>query len=386
MNQTRLRSNAASNGAAKAQIVRTRFAVAGGVLLAFRKLACWKALVLTLICLSTAQSENRVDFNRDVRPILSNKCFKCHGPDEAKREAELRLDTREGAVADRGGYCAVDPQNPSASALLTRINSTADAERMPPPDSGLQLTDQQKALLHKWIEQGAIFEPHWAFKTLRRPVTPQVNSSWTHNEIDAFVLEVLTHRNLAPSPEAGPHTLIRRVYLDVLDLLPTPAEVDAFVDDKSPDAYQRMVDRALASPHYGERWGRHWLDQARYADTNGYSVDAERTMWPYRDWVIQALNDDMPFDQFTIEQLAGDLLPNASKEQLIATGFHRNTLINEEGGTDDEQFRVEAVVDRVNTTGAVWLGLTVGCAQCHTHKFDPLTHDDYYQLFAFFNN
>ena len=182
------------------------------------------------------------------------------------------------------------------------------------------------------------------------------------------------------------YTLIRRVYLDVLGLPPTPAEVEAFVGDQSPDAYEKMVDRALASPHYGERWGRHWLDQARYADTNGYSVDAERSMWPYRDWVIHALNEDMPFDRFTIEQLAGDLLPNPSREQLIATGFHRNTLINEEGGTDAEQFRVEAVVDRVNTTGIVWLGLTIGCAQCHTHKFDPISQHEYYRMFAFFNN
>ena len=215
---------------------------------------------------------------------------------------------------------------------------------------------------------------------------PIVDSSWPRNEIDAFVLAKLTDQKIAPSPEATPYTLIRRVYLDVLGLPPTPAEVETFIADQSPDAYKKMVDRALASPHYGERWGRHWLDQARYADTNGYSVDAERSMWPYRDWVIQALNDDMPFDQFTIEQLAGDLLPNPSREQLIATGFHRNTLINEEGGTDDEQFRVEAVVDRVNTTGIVWLGLTIGCAQCHTHKFDPISQHEYYRMFAFFNN
>ena len=193
-------------------------------------------------------------------------------------------------------------------------------------------------------------------------------------------------QKIAPSPEATRYTLIRRVYLDVLGLPPTPAEVEAFVGDQSSDAYEKMVDRALASPHYGERWGRHWLDQARYADTNGYSVDAERSMWPYRDWVIHALNEDMPFDRFTIEQLAGDLLPNPSREQLIATGFHRNTLINEEGGTDAEQFRVEAVVDRVNTTGIVWLGLTIGCAQCHTHKFDPISQHEYYRMFAFFNN
>jgi hypothetical protein len=215
---------------------------------------------------------------------------------------------------------------------------------------------------------------------------PTLSSAWLRNEIDAFVFERLDREKLTPSPEASRHILIRRVYLDVLGLPPTPAQVDEFVADQSHDAYEKMVDRALASPHYGERWGRHWLDQARYADTNGYSVDADRSMWPYRDWVIQALNDDMPFDQFTIEQLAGDLLPNPSQAQLVATGFHRNTLINQEGGTDDEQFRVEAVVDRVNTTGAVWLGLTIACAQCHAHKFDPITQREYYELFAFFNN
>jgi hypothetical protein len=386
MNQRQCPSRFALEAAGKAQPARTPFAVANRALLTLKRHPCVKTLALTLICVVTVQGENRIDFNRDIRPILSNNCFKCHGPDEAKREVELRLDTREAAVADRGGYHAVDPQNPSASALLERINSASDAERMPPPDSGLRIADKQKLLLRQWIEQGAVFDEHWAFRPLRQPSTPKIDSPWPRNEIDAFVLDELTHHNLAPSPEAAPHKLIRRVYLDVLGLLPTPGEVHAFVDDKSPDAYGRMVDRALASPHYGERWGRHWLDQARYADTNGYSVDAERSMWPYRDWVIQALNDDKPFDQFTIEQLAGDLLPNASTEQLIATGFHRNTLINEEGGTDVEQFRVEAVVDRVNTTGAVWLGLTVGCAQCHTHKFDPITHDEYYQLFAFFNN
>ena len=301
-------------------------------------------------------------------------------------KADLRLDTPEGALADRGGYRAINREEPAASELLLRVTSADDAERMPPPDSGLKLSRDQIAILRKWIEQGAPIEQHWALRPIRRPAVPIVDSSWPRNEIDAFILAKLTDQKIAPSPEATPYTLIRRVYLDVLGLPPTPAEVEAFVGDQSPDAYEKMVDRALASPHYGERWGRHWLDQARYADTNGYSVDAERSMWPYRDWVIQALNEDMPFDRFTIEQLAGDLLPNPSREQLIATGFHRNTLINEEGGTDAEQFRVEAVVDRVNTTGIVWLGLTIGCAQCHTHKFDPISQHEYYRMFAFFNN
>lgn len=347
-----------------------------------------KPLVIVLCsALSAAGGErSAVDYIRDVRPILANNCFKCHGPDEDARKADLRLDTLEGALTDRGGYRAIDREEPAASELLARITTADNSERMPPPESGLSLTGDQIAILQKWVEQGAPVEQHWALRPIRRPAVPVVDSSWPRNDIDAFILARISAKKLAPSPPAAPYTLIRRVYLDVLGLPPTPAEVEAFVGDQSSDAYQKMVDRALANPHYGERWGRHWLDQARYADTNGYSVDAQRTMWPYRDWVIRSLNDDLPFDRFTIEQLAGDLLPNPSREQLIATGFHRNTLINEEGGTDDEQFRVESVIDRVNTTGIVWLGVTIGCAQCHTHKFDPISHHDYYRMFAFFNN
>jgi hypothetical protein len=336
--------------------------------------------------LALADGENKVDYIRDVRPILSNNCFKCHGPDEAARKAELRLDTEEDALADRGGYRAIDPHDPAESELLIRIASTDEEERMPPADSGLQLTNDQISILRKWIDQGAPIEQHWALRPIDKPPVPSLDSSSVRNEVDAFIVEKLRALKIKPSPEASRSTLIRRVYLDVLGLPPAPADVDAFASDRSPDAYAKMVDRALSSRHYGERWGRHWLDQARYADTNGYSVDAERTMWPYRDWVIRALNNDMPFDQFTIEQLAGDLLPSPTRDQLIATGFHRNTLINEEGGTDPEQFRVEAVIDRVNTTGTVWLGLTIGCAQCHTHKFDPISQHEYYRLFAFFNN
>jgi len=345
------------------------------------------ALVLACSSLpSLVYGESNVDFNRDIRPILSDNCFKCHGPDEATREAELRLDTAEGALADRGGYRAIDRQVPAASALIARITSADEANRMPPVDSGRRLSKRQIELLRKWVKQGAPYDLHWAFRPVQRPDVPMAISPWVCNQIDAFVFEQLDREKLVPSAIAPRHTLIRRVYLDLLGLPPTPAEVREYISDPSPDAYQKMVERALASPHYGERWGRHWLDQARYADTNGYSVDADRSMWPYRDWVIQALNDDMPFDQFTVEQLAGDLLPNPSPNQLVATGFHRNTLINQEGGTDNEQFRVEAVVDRVNTTGAVWLGLTIACAQCHSHKFDPISQREYYELFAFFNN
>jgi hypothetical protein len=326
-------------------------------------------------------------FNRDIRPILSNYCFYCHGPDEKKRKGGLRLDSFEGATAPRKKLPAITPGNLEKSELIHRITTADEDDMMPPPDSGKKLTDAQKATLRRWIEQGAKYQKHWSFEPIADVTPPAVqDSTWARNPIDHFILAKLQSRGLTPSPEADRHTLIRRVYLDLVGLLPTPDEVDAFVNDPSPDAYEKLVDRLLASPHYGERWARHWLDQARYADSNGYSIDSPRTMWPYRDWVIKALNDDMPFDQFTIEQLAGDLLEKPTESQLVATGFHRNTLINQEGGTDPEQFRVEAAVDRTNTTGAVWLGLTVGCAQCHTHKFDPITHKEYYQLYAFFNS
>jgi hypothetical protein len=352
---------------------------------------------------------DQVRFNEHVRPILSGNCFYCHGPDPKHREADLRLDTREGATADLGGYAAIVPGKPEESALLTRVTSTDPDEMMPPPASKKpHLTDEQIAILRRWIEQGAQYEGHWAFLPLASGPPPAVrDEAWVKSPIDRFILARLEKERITPSPEADAATLIRRLSLDLTGLLPTPEEVDAFVRAYSPapaeaeegsaaeqerreaareTAYRDLVERLLASPHYGERWGRHWLDQARYADSNGYSIDSERQMWPYRDWVIKALNDDLPFDQFTIEQLAGDLLPNPTKLQLIATAFHRNTLINEEGGTDREQFRHEAVVDRVNTTGAVWLGLTIGCCQCHSHKFDPIAQREFYELFAFFNS
>jgi hypothetical protein len=328
-----------------------------------------------------------LDFNRDIRPILSNTCFRCHGPDPEHREAGLRLDTFEAATADESSSPAIKPGDPDGSEMIRRISSTDSDSLMPPPDSGLVLKPEQIALFGEWIRQGARYQPHWAFSPIVRPAEPQVqHGDWVRNPIDRFVRAKLEAATLPPSPPADPRTLVRRVYLDLLGLPPTLEEADAFVNDTAPDAYERLVDRVLASEHYGERWGRYWLDQARYADTNGYSIDSERSIWPYRDWVIRALNRDLPFDQFTVEQLAGDLLPNPTTKQRIASGFHRNTLVNQEGGTDAEQFRNEAVVDRVNTTGAVWLGLTVGCAQCHNHKYDPISQRDYYQLFAFFNS
>ena len=341
------------------------------------------SLILTIALISVTFSQEVV-FNRDIRPILSNKCFFCHGPDEKTREADLRLDTREGALEDHDGFSAIVPGKPDESELIYRITEATGDEAMPPPHAKKEsLTKAETALFRRWIAQGAPYQGHWSFEPLGKSAPPV---SWKGNPIDYFIDASLARSDIKPSPAADRPTLIRRVSLDLTGLLPTPEETTAFINDKRPDAWARLVDRLLASPHYGERWGRHWLDQARYADSHGYSVDGGRDMWPYRDWVIKSLNDDLPFNQFTIEQLAGDLLPNRSKSQLIASAFHRNTLINQEGGSDREQFRVESVIDRVNTTGAVWLGLTVGCAQCHTHKFDPITHREYYELFAFFNN
>ncbi len=359
------------------------------LLLAFVIYTAWPALRLNVIAAQDVQ------FNRDIRPLLSDRCFYCHGPDEKKRMAGLRLDTFEGATKDRGGYRAITPGKPDESELMRRVTAPNAVEAMPPPHAKKPpVTPAESELLRRWIAQGAKYEGHWAFQPLAPGAPPAVkNVKWVRNEVDRFILSRLEREKIAPSPEADPRTLIRRLSLDLTGLLPQPAEVAAIVKafnkpgarDREA-AYGALVERLLSSPHYGERWGRHWLDQARYADSNGYTIDGDRVMWPYRDWVIKALNDDLPFDRFTIEQLAGDLLPKPTKAQMVATGFHRNTFINEEGGVDREQARVEQVMDRANTTGAVWLGLTVGCAQCHSHKFDPISHKEYYQLFAFFNS
>ena len=348
-------------------------------------LAACSALVL--ISAAGAQAEP-LRFNRDIRPILSNACFRCHGPDEKKREGGLRLDFRESALSVlKSGDTAIVPGQPDKSELLKRVTSHDPDGMMPPPEAKKPaLTEKEITTLREWITEGAPYEDHWAFLPLSNDAPPAVkNTAWPCNGIDQFILARLEKESIAPSPEADRPTLLRRVSLDLTGLLPTPEELSAFVSDASPDAWEKVVDRLLASPHYGERWGRHWLDQARYADSNGYSIDGERVMWPFRDWVINALNNDEPFDQFTIEQLAGDLLPNPTKAQLAATAFHRNTVINDEGGVDNEQVRVETSMDRASTTGAVWLGLTVACAQCHTHKYDPITQKDYYAFYAFFN-
>lgn len=328
-----------------------------------------------------------VDFNRDIRPILSGICFKCHGPDEEARKSNLRLDVREGALKPaKSGDRAIVPNHPEASELLRRVTSNDEDERMPPAKAAKHLTPEQIATLRTWISEGAKYEKHWAYQKPERPSLPAVQAkSWPRNDLDYFILARLEHEGLTPAGQAPRTTLIRRLSLDLTGLPPTPEEVDAFVRDPDPNAYEKLVDRLLDSPHFGERWARPWLDMARYADTNGYEADYRRSIWPYRDWVIHALNADMPFDEFTIEQLAGDLLPNATRDQKVATGFHRNTMVNTEGGTDDEEFRVAALVDRVNTTFTVWMGTTIGCAQCHTHKYDPFTQKEYYQLLAIFN-
>jgi mono/diheme cytochrome c family protein len=352
----------------------------------------WIVIFGFLVCSAVAQADDpdeAVDFMRDIRPILSQNCFTCHGPDEDTREAGLRLDQRDTALAElESGETAVVPGHPDKSELFARITSDDEYLQMPPAESGRALTAEQIELIRRWIEQGAPFTDHWAFQPPQRPELPAVrNTAWPRNEIDYFVLARLERAGIEPSPEADRPTLIRRLSLDLLGLPPTPAEVERFVGDEHPEAYERLVDRLLASPHFGERWGKHWLDLARYADSDGYLGDKLRPYaYLYRDWVIDAINRDLPFDQFTIEQLAGDLLPNASLEQKIATGFHRNAMQNTEAGADREEDRVNRTVNRVSTTGTVWLGLTVGCAECHTHKFDPISHHEFYQLYAFFNN
>ncbi|HEX3151006.1 MAG TPA: DUF1553 domain-containing protein [Gemmataceae bacterium] len=332
----------------------------------------------TLALAGTGQAEP-VRFNRDVLPILADNCFACHGPDSAKRKAGLRLDREADARKAVG--------TEGASELIRRITSADPEERMPPKGSGRELTKGQTETLRQWIAEGAKWEKHWAFVPPVRPEPPGVaNAAWVRTPIDRFILARLEQAGLKPSPETDRATLIRRMSFDLTGLPPTPAEVDAFVADTSPDAVERLADRLLASPRFGERMAWRWMEAARYADTNGYQTDAGRDMWRWRDWVIEAYNRNLPFDQFTIEQLAGDLLPGATLDQRIATGFNRNHRGNAEGGVVPEEYAVEYVADRVETTSTVWLGLTLGCARCHDHKFDPFSQREFYQLFAYFNN
>jgi hypothetical protein len=337
---------------------------------------------------SIAVAADKVDFLRDVRPILSSHRFKCHGPDENTRKSGLRLDVGDSALQPaKSGELAIVPAKPESSELVRRIFSTDEDSVMPPPSTKHPLSAAQKQVLKSWIADGAVYTPHWAFEAPRQLALPEVrNPDWPRNGIDWFVLARLEKEGLKPSEPADKFTLARRLHLDLTGLPPTPAQMDAFLEDSAPDAYERLVDTLLASPHYGERWARRWLDLARYADTNGYEKDRPRSMWPYRDWVIQAFNADMPFDQFTLEQIAGDMLPNATLEQKIATGLHRNTMINEEGGIDPLEYRFYSMVDRVHVTSTAWLGLTMACAQCHTHKYDPIQHTEYYQFLVLLNN
>jgi hypothetical protein len=328
------------------------------------------------------------DFAREVRPVLASHCFKCHGQDEGSRKAGLRLDLRENATKPaKSDAVAIVPGKPDQSELVRRIFTADEDDLMPPPAAKNPLAPEEKALLKRWIAAGAEYRPHWAFLAPKQAPPPKVHDrSWPRNAIDYFVLARLEQEGLKPSPRADKYTLVRRLYLDLTGLPPTPAEAEAFARNPSPAAYDKLVDRLLASPHYGERWARRWLDLARYADTNGYEKDRQRSIWPWRDWVIQALNADLPFDEFTVEQLAGDLLPNATRDQIIATGFNRNSMLNEEGGVDPLEYRFLAMVDRVQVTSTTWLGLTMNCAQCHTHKYDPIQHTEYYRFMACLDN
>jgi hypothetical protein len=327
-----------------------------------------------------------LEFNRDIRPILSENCFACHGFDPAARQAELRLDVAESALADRDGVPAIVPGDPDASEAWRRIASDDESEMMPPPDSHRVLKPEQKETLRRWIAEGAKYEKHWSFIPPAKAPLPDVSDgAWPRNEIDRFVLARLEAEGLEPSPEADRRMVIRRLFFDLTGLPPSAEEVEAFVADDAPDAYERLVDRLLASPHFGERMALDWLDSARYADTNGYSIDGGRHMWLWRDWVIDAFNRNLPYDKFLLEQIAGDLLPERTEAQLIATGFQRNNMVTHEGGTIPEENLANYNVDRVKTLGEAVLGLTLGCAQCHDHKYDPITQRDYYRLYAFFN-
>ena len=337
--------------------------------------------VATLATVLASSAFAAPDFATEVRPILQ-RCLPCHGPDDHSRMANLRLDSREAATGQDGGYTGLVPGNSATSRVIVRV--TASTNPMPPTGDRLSLDEIET--LRQWIDAGAQYDRHWAFEPPLRTVLPEVSDpGWVRNPVDSLVLARLDEKGLRPSVEADRYTLGRRVSLDLTGLPPAPAELEAFAADRSTGAYENLVDRLLSSPAYGERWARVWLDLARYADSMGYEKDSLRTVWPYRDWVVQALNSNIPFDRFTVLQLAGDLVSEPTQDDLIATGFHRNTMTNTEGGTDDEEFRDAAVKDRVATTGQAWMGLTWGCAQCHSHKYDPISHKEYYSLYAFFN-
>ena len=341
------------------------------------------ALAIAMTGLAPVGAADKLQYNRDVRPILSENCFRCHGPDSGSRKANLRLDKREAAI-EAG---AIVPNDPAASELVERVFTHERDIAMPPRASNKKLDESQKALLKRWIGEGAEYQPHWSFLAPKRPAPPEVkNPAWSKNPIDRFLLAEMETHGLSPSPEADRRTLARRVALDLTGLPPEPADVEAFVNDKAADAYERLVDKYLASPRWGEHRGRYWLDAARYGDTHGIHIDNYREMWIYRDWVINAFNANQPFDRFTIEQIAGDLLPNRTLDQQIASGFNRCNITTSEGGAINEEYLVLYTRDRTETVSQVYMGLTAGCAVCHDHKFDPLSQKEFYELAAFFNN
>lgn len=355
----------------------------------------WSLLAVAAIfvfgraCSNESSNKELVDYNFDIRPILSDKCFKCHGPDANKRKAELRLDTQEGAYAalkDNPNRFVIIPGEPENSELYHRITTTDTTDQMPPPEANLALSEQEISLLEKWIVQGAEYKPHWAFIPPQSGELPEVEQEdWPRSELDHYVLAKMEAQGLSPNPEAEKSLLLKRLAFDLTGLPPNLELQKKFLADDSPDAYEKVVDELLAGPHYGEKLALHWLDVARYADSHGYQDDGLRTMWPWRDWVIHAFNANYPYDQFLTWQLAGDLIPESNKETLLATGFNRNHKITQEGGVIDEEYRIEYVTDRTNTFGKAFLGLTFECAKCHDHKYDPISQRDYYQTFAFFD-
>jgi hypothetical protein len=346
----------------------------------------WAVVALLLLTFPQRTLGEPVDFNRDIRPLISKNCLACHGPDEEQRQGDLRLDISGGAHADRGGYAAVVPGKPEKSELLRRLTTSDVDERMPPDGSGRQLNADEVELIRRWIEQGAVYSVHWSYAPPVKVDPPAIgDASWSHNEVDRFLSARLEREGLQPAPPASRRTLARRVALDLTGLPPTWEEVERFINDTQANAIERFVDQKLREPSFGEHWARMWLDLARYADSSGYPSDQPRQIWGYRDWVIDAINRNLPFDRFTVEQIAGDLLPDPTDGQLIATAFHRNTMTQNEGGTSDEEYRVAAVIDRVNTTMAVWMGTTIACAQCHTHKYDPITQQEYFEFYAILN-
>lgn len=373
------------NASKIAQIV---FMVANGSLLGYAMVGGGRAAPIRHQPKPHTKVRDAIDYNRDIRPILSNKCFTCHGHDPKQIRGNLRLDTAAGATAKLpNGKIAVVPGHPERSYLIAKVEQKNEDLRMPPPGSNKTLNAEEIGLLKRWIAEGGQYKEHWAFVAPVRPSLPAVElKSWPKNSIDYFVLAELEKRGLKPSPEAEKATLLRRVSLDITGLPPSPQELDAFLKDRSPKAYEKVVDRLLASPRYGERMAMDWMDYSRYADSNGYQSDWERYQWRWRDWVINAYNANMPYDQFTVKQIAGDLLPHPTLEDRIATGFNRNNRINTEGGVIAEEWRVEGVIDRVETTSAIWLGLTTGCARCHDHKYDPIKQKDFYSMYAYFNN